>query len=85
MSTYINKVNEIVGLLLEAEEQEVNLEVILDSDLAYDVAKELQYTFGKKFCMDSEDDFEIDLSENDILGVAVSVYKMVKSSISYNQ
>lgn len=75
MSTYINKVNEIVGLLLEAEEQEVNLEVILDSDLAYDVAKELQYTFGKKFCMDSEDDFEIDLSENDILGVAVSVYE----------
>lgn len=75
MSTYTNKVNEIVGLLLEAEEQEVNLQVILDSDLAYDVAKELQYTLGKEFCMDSEDDFEIDLNENDILGVAVSVYE----------
>lgn len=72
---YKEKVIEIVGLLLEAEEQEVNLQVILDSDLAYDVAKELQYTLGKEFYMDSEDDFEIDLNENDILGVAVSVYE----------
>jgi hypothetical protein len=72
---YKDKVDKIVGLLLENEELETNCQVILDSELAYDVAKELYYKLDKPFLIEEEDQFEKDLKENDILGVAVSIYE----------
>lgn len=71
---YKDKVDKIVGLLLENEEFETNCEVILDSELAYDVAKELYYKLDKYFLIEEKDQFEKDLKENDILGVALLVH-----------
>ena len=71
---YKEKVDRLVGLLLNCEESERNCELILDSELAYDVAKELYYKLDKYFAIEEKDQFEKVLKENDILGVAVSIY-----------
>lgn len=72
---YKEKVDKLVGHLLKSEEKGIDCQLVLDSELAYDVAKELLYKFDKPFVIEEEDEFEKDLKENDILGVALSVYK----------
>jgi hypothetical protein len=71
---YKERVDKLVGLLLRCEELEQNCEVILDSELAYDVAKELYYKLDKYFLIEEQDQFEKDLKENDILGVALLIH-----------
>lgn len=65
---------ELIGLFLEAEEFEEDINVILDSDIAYELAKILKYDLEKKFYSEDkeiEKDFESLLMNNDILSVAV--------------
>ncbi|OSA92840.1 UNVERIFIED_ORG: hypothetical protein B2H93_13520 [Clostridium botulinum] len=65
---------ELIGLFLEAEEFEEDINVILDSDVAYELAKILKDDLEKNFfCEDKEieKDFESLLMNNDILSVAV--------------
>ena len=71
---YKERVDKLVGLLLKCEELEQNCEVILDSELAYDVAKELYYKLDKYFLIEEQDQFEKDLKDNDILGVALLIH-----------
>jgi hypothetical protein len=71
---YKEKVDKIVDILLENEGLQRNCEVILDSELAFDVAKELYYKQDKYFLIDEEDQFEKTLKENDILGVALLIH-----------
>lgn len=74
MNDYKEKVDRLVGLLLDCEETEMNCELILDSELAYDVAKELYYELDKYFLIEEIDQFEKDLKDNDILGVALLIH-----------
>ena len=71
---YKEKVDKIVGLLLDCEELEMNCELILDSETAYDVAIELYYILGKYFLIEEIDQFEKDLKDNDILGVVLLIH-----------
>lgn len=74
MNDYKEKVDRLVGLLLDCEELEMNCELILDSETAYDVAKELYYELDKYFLIEEIDQFEKDLKDNDILGVALLIH-----------
>jgi hypothetical protein len=71
---YKEKIDKIVDILLENEGLQRNCEVILDSELAFDVAKELYYKKDKYFLLEEEDQFEKTLKENDILGVALLMH-----------
>ncbi|MBY6838825.1 hypothetical protein [Clostridium botulinum] len=71
---------ELIGLFLEAEEFEENINIILDSNVAYELAKILKDDLEKNFfCEAEENDYdkeiEIDFKDllinNDILSVAV--------------
>lgn len=71
---YVEKINKLAEILMELEEDGTSGQVILDAELAYDLAIELRDKFDKPFLIEYDDQFEIDLKENDILGVAVNVY-----------
>lgn len=71
---------ELIGLFLEAEEFEENINIILDSNVAYELAKILKDDLEKKFYSEAEEkdydkeierDFKDLLINNDILSVAV--------------
>ena len=67
---YIEKVDKLIGIMLEAEENHESVELILDADLAFDVAVTLQDELGKRFC--EEDDFDYLLEHSDILSLAIT-------------
>jgi hypothetical protein len=70
---YKDKIGSLVGLLIQAEEKNERIELILDSDMAYDVAIELQDELGKRFYYECEtDDFDYLLEHEDILSIATS-------------
>ena len=72
---YEETVDRLVGLLLSAEENYESIELILDSDLAYDVAIILQDELDKDFFYESyENDFDYLLKNNDILGIIIARY-----------
>jgi hypothetical protein len=72
---YSERVYRLTGLLLDAEENYESIELILDADLAYDVAVTLQDELGKDFFNESEeDDFDYLLKNHDILGITVARY-----------
>lgn len=75
MNEYKLKIDKYVGLLLQCEENEISTQLILDADLSFDIAVELQDELGKDFYTESDEEFEILLNENDILGIAVNVYE----------
>lgn len=75
MNEYKLKVDKYIGLLLQCEENEISTQLILDADLSFDIAVELQDELGKDFYTESDDEFEILLNENSILGIAVNVYE----------
>ncbi|WP_252241657.1 hypothetical protein [Clostridium sp. ZBS18] len=71
---------ELIGLFLEAEEFEENINIILDSNVAYELAKILKDDLEKNFFCEAEEkdydkeiekDFKDLLINNDILSVAV--------------
>ncbi|WP_252251359.1 hypothetical protein [Clostridium sp. VAP52] len=71
---------ELIGLFLEAEEFEENINIILDSNVAYKLAKILKDDLEKKFYSEAEEkdydkeierDFKDLLINNDVLSVAV--------------
>lgn len=70
---YIEKVNAYADTVKEAIKSEVSIQVILNSELAYDVAKELYYDtkYKHRFEDYKEDMFDELLSENDILSICV--------------
>lgn len=72
---YVEKINKLANILMKLEKQGISVQAILDAELAYDLAVELRDKFNKPFLIEYDDQFEIDLKENDILGVAVSVYE----------
>ena len=67
---YIDKVDKLVGIMLEAEENHESVEIIGDTDLIYDVAVTLQDELGKRFC--EEDEFDYLLEHSDILSLAIT-------------
>lgn len=70
---YIEKVETLVGIMLEAEEDYETVEIIGDSDLIYDVAVELQDELVKRFYYEcKEDDFDYLLEHADILSISTS-------------
>lgn len=75
MNNYIKHINGLVELFDNAEEDCVNINVILDANIAYDLTKELEF-LGKEFFIEIDDQHEIELekADNGILSVALSVY-----------
>jgi hypothetical protein len=70
---YIEKVEALTGLMLEAEENYEIVKIIGDADLIYDVAIELQDALGKRFYYECEtDDFDYLLEHADILSISTS-------------
>ena len=67
---YKEKVDILTEILLEAEENHESVELILDADLAFDVAVTLQDELGKRFC--EEDEFDYLLEHSDILSLAIT-------------
>lgn len=74
MNNYKKLIDRFVDIFDSAEEYGVNTEIVVDSDLAYDVAKELEF-LGKPFFIETEDQFERDLYDNEILGVTMCKFK----------
>lgn len=70
---YKEKVNAYTDTVKEAIKSEISIQVILNSELAYDVAKELYYDdkYKHRFEEYTEDMFDELLAENDILSVCV--------------
>ena len=73
-SEYRTKVEEYARILIDAERMGERAEIILNSELAYDVARELRDIYEKPF--DEEVLFEEILHDDDngILGIAVNIY-----------
>lgn len=67
-------INELVGLFLKAEENEIPIELIIDSDTAYDVACILRDELDKNF-EDIGCEFEELLETRYILGVSVDFFR----------
>jgi hypothetical protein len=67
-------INQLIGILLRAEENEIPTEVIIDSVIAYDVACVLSDELGKDF-EDIGCEFEELLDTEDILGVSVDFFR----------
>jgi hypothetical protein len=73
MIDYKEKVEILTGLMLRAEEENERIELILDADLAFDIAVELQCELGKRFyCECDEDEFDYLLTHEDILSLTTS-------------
>lgn len=68
---YIDKVKFFVGMFLCNMEEKTSSKVILDSDLAYDIAMELHCDLGIDFEYCTEDIFAELLSKNEILSVSM--------------
>ena len=68
---YIDKVKFFVGMFLCDMEEKTSSKVILDSDLAYDIAMELHCDLGIDFEYCTEDIFAELLSKNEILSVSM--------------
>lgn len=75
MNNYVKNIDKLVEIFDNAEENCVNINMILDANIAYDLTKELEF-LGKKFFIEIEDQHEIELEKADsgILSVALSVY-----------
>ena len=75
MNNYVESINELVEIFDNAEENCVNINVILDANIAYDLTKELEF-LGKEFFIEMEDQHEIELEKADsgILSVGLLVY-----------
>lgn len=75
MSNYIMTIDELVKLFDNAEENSINMNLILDANIAYDLTKELEF-LGKEFFVEIKDQHEIELEEanSGILSVALSIY-----------
>jgi hypothetical protein len=71
MINYKQRIDTYTGVILKAIECEQSIQLILDSSIAYDVAKELYYMNKSKFEYYTEDMFDELLAENDILSVCV--------------
>ena len=70
---YIDKVDKLVGIMLQAEENHESVEIIGDADLIYDIAVELQDELGKRFYQEcEEDEFDYLLEHSDILSLAIT-------------
>lgn len=70
---YIEIVNRLTGLLLQAEEDYKSIEIIGDKDLIYDIAMTLNCELGKNFFYEcEEDDFEFLYENNEVLAVVVT-------------
>jgi hypothetical protein len=68
---YKEKVDTFVSIVKEAINDKISIQIILNSELAYDVTKELYYEDKEKFEDYTEDMFDELLSENGILSVCV--------------
>lgn len=68
---YKEKIDTFVKVVKEAIEEKTSMQLILNSELAYDIAKELYYENKDRFEDYTEDMFDELLSENGILSVCV--------------
>jgi hypothetical protein len=68
---YKFKIDKIIGLILQGNELEISMNFILDSDIAYDISKELLYELDANFEYQDGDSFDELLEANDILSLCV--------------
>ena len=68
---YKEKVDTFVSIIKEAINNKISIQIILNSEVAYDVAKELYYENKERFEDYTEDMFDELLSKNGILSVCV--------------
>jgi len=66
---YKEKIDKIIGIILNSVENELSSNLILDSEIAYDIAKELLYKFDANFEYQDSNIFDELLEENDILSL----------------
>lgn len=74
-------IDKLVGLFLQAEEMEESIEVIIDSEIAYEIATKLYDELDKNFETEEDNEFENLLIEEDILGV--SMYMLNGESVYF--
>jgi len=68
---YKLKLDQIIGLILNAVENEQSVNLILENNIAYDVSKELLYVLDANFEYQDGNDFDKLLEENEILSLCM--------------